>query len=1056
MIRWFANNDIAANFLMVGILLAGIYTAFFRIPLEVSPSRTFDGIYFSMSYRGGTAKDVEKGILIPVEEALEGLNGIKEINADGYRDRARIWIEAEEGYNMRVLLDDIQSRVDGITTFPSETERPEIKIPDSSQFYEVLSVAVTGRLDADELRKVSRRVQEDLLEIDGISLVNLSGDRDYEISVEADPERLKSYGLGLSDLANAVRRSSVDLPAGSIQSESGSLVVRTRGQAYTKADFSKIPVRASNGAEVQLGEVANVRDGFEEGEKIVEFNDKPALFVEVMRTGAESAIDIANKVTDYVNNSSNRFPDGIELYTFDDQSISIRGRLNALTSSLIQGSILVFIVLGLFLRPMLAFWVVIGIPVCFAGGVLMMPTFGVTANVMSVFGFIIVVGVVVDDAIVTGENIYSKMREGIDPLEASITGAHEVAVPVTFGVLTTVVAFLPLMFFDGRWGTYARQIPPVVGPVLLFSLIESKLILPAHLKHLKMSVAVGNPFLRFQDRIARGLELFVQRVYQPILETCVRRRALVAAVFAAMALVMAGYCQGGRLGFVSMPSVDRLKVTAYLSLSNDTTIENTHRYVERIVAAAETLKSEFVDLGTGTSLIKSVMKVSGARHMSSSYDKSRAYIAVEVVPPSLRSVPGPRNSEIANRWTELVGPIPEARYFRIRGEESSGRDDEQEQESLEVELRGPSSEAKNIIAESIADQLRSFDGINSASADVNYGQDELEFTLKARAAELGLTQQMLAQQIRQSFFGEEAQRIMRGVDDIRVMVRLPREARESLHTIDRLKIRTPDGSEVPLATVANLDFVQAPSSVERNGGAEVIRIGAQPMDETVDIIGISREITPVLEDLIRDEPSLSFIFTGYVAEAAESRKRTLIGSVALFFALFALLAIPFKSMVQPFYVLIAVPFGVIGALLGHIIMGITPSYLSIFGMLALAGVVVNDSLVLVDFVNRQVRNGTPLKEAVLSAGARRFRPILLTSVTTFVGLIPLLMDRSIQAQFLIPMAVSLGFGVLFATAITLILVPCALLLGQDIGKLIGSAREWYFGPFRKTDSVLAE
>jgi multidrug efflux pump subunit AcrB len=687
---------------------------------------------------------------------------------------------------------------------------------------------------------------------------------------------------------------------------------------------------------------------------------------------------------------------------------------------------------------------------------MMMPTFGVTANVMSVFGFIIVVGVVVDDAIVTGENIYSKMRTGMDPLEASITGAHEVAVPVTFGVLTTVVAFLPLMFFDGHWGNFARQIPPVVGPVLLFSLIESKLILPAHLKHLKMRVGGGNPFSRFQERLANGLELFVQRVYQPILEYCVRHRAVVASVFAAMALVMAGYSQGGRLGFVSMPSVDRLKVTAYLSLPSDTTIENTRKYVERIVAASEILKGEFIDPGTGKSLVKSVMTVSGARHVSSSYDKSRAYIAVEVVPPSQRSEPGPRNSKIANRWTELVGPIPEARYFRIRGEESSGRDDQREQESLEIELRGPSSDAKNAIAERIADQLRTFDGVNNASAEVRYGQDELEFTLKPRATEMGLTQQMLAQQIRQAFFGEEAQRVMRGVDDIRVMVRLPKQERQSLHTIDRLKIRTPDGTEVPLATIANLEFVQSPTQIERNAGAEVIRIGAQPMDETVDIIGISREITPLLEDLIRDEPTLSFIFKGYVAEAAESRKRTLIGSVALFFALFALLAIPFKSMVQPFYVLIAVPFGIIGALLGHIIMGITPSYLSIFGMLALAGVVVNDSLVLVDFVNRQVRSGTPLKEAVLSAGARRFRPILLTSVTTFVGLIPLLMDRSIQAQFLIPMAVSLGFGVLFATAITLILVPCALLLGQDLGILISRSREWYFGPFRKADSVLVE
>ena len=963
MIRWFANNDIAANFLMVGLLLAGAYTALFKIPLEVSPAYNFGGIYFSMPYRGGTAKDVEKAILIPVEEALEGVKGVKMINSDGYRGRARIWIEAEDGYDLRTLMEDIQSRVDGITTFPQETERPEIRVPDSSLFREVLTVAVTGRLDQMELRKVTRRVQQELLEIDGISVANMEGESNLEIAIEADPERLNSYDIGLAELANAIRRSSIDLPAGSIQSESGSLVVRTRGQAYSKEEFGKIPVRAGNGAELLLSEVATVKDGFEEGEKVVNFNGRPAMFVEVMRTGLENAIEISDKVKAYVAQANQRFPEGIQLYTFDDESISIRGRLSALISSLLQGSLLVFLVLGMFLRPQLAFWVVVGIPVCFAGGVLLMPWFGLSANVMSLFGYIIVVGVVVDDAIVTGENIFSKMKSGMDPLEASVTGAHEVAVPVTFGVLTTVVAFLPLMFFDGHWGEFAKQIPPVVAPVLLFSLVESKLILPAHLKHLKTTKPKRNPVLLLQQKLADGLERFVDKVYQPVLAVCLRHRGTVLAGFAAMALIMAGYSQGGRLGFVSMPSVDRLMVSAYFGLPNDTTIEVTRQYVDRLEAGAKQLQEEFIDPGTGESLIRNILTVSGARHIGSSYDKSRGYVAVEVVPPSLRSEPGPRNSVLAKRWGELVGPIPEANYFRIRAEESGGRDDDREQESLELELRGPASEAKNAIAERIADHLDTFEGVSKASARINYGQDELEFTLKPRAAELGLTQQMLAQQIRQSFFGEEAQRILRGTDEIRVMVRLPRAERESLHTIDTMKIRTPSGAEVPLTTVANLEFVRAPSEVERNGGAEVIRISAQPDDEEVDIIGIADELRPVLDDMLSANPELSYLFTGYVAEAAESKKRTLLGSIALLFALYALLAIPFKSMVQPIYVLLAVPFGIIGALLGHVVMGITPSYLSIFGMLALAGVVVNDSLVLVDFVNRQVNSGTRLDVA---------------------------------------------------------------------------------------------
>jgi len=1048
MIRWFANNSIAANFLMVGILLTGLYTAFFRIPLEVIPSIDLNVVYISMSYRGATAKDVERAILIPVEEALEGVNGIKMVNADGYRGRARFWIEAKDGYDLRVLMEDIKNRVDSITTFPSETERPRISIPDSSRWFEILTVAVTGELSAHELRKVARRVQEDILEIDGISQVNLEGDRDYEISIEADLERLEAYNLGFRDLADAVRRSSIDLPAGSIRSASGNLVVRTRGQAYTRAEFEKISVRAANGAELLLGDVATVHDGFVEGDTVIEFNGEPALFIEVMRSGNENAIEISEKVKDYVRSAPARFAEGVHLYVWDDESISIRGRLSTLTWSLFQGCLLVFVILGLFLRPQLAFWIVLGIPVSFAGGVLLMPWFGVTANVMSLFGYIIVLGLVVDDAIVTGENIYSKLKTGMDPLEASVLGAKEVAVPVTFGVLTTVVAFLPLLFFEGWWGDFAKQIPPVVGPVLVFSLIESKLILPSHLKHLRMDHARTDAFARFQKIFADGLEWVVAHLYQPSLEFALRHCPTVIAGFVAIGLLMAGYCQGGRLGFASFPTVDRPSISAWLDLPDDTTLETTHAHIDRIAAATEQLRAEFMDGDTGNSLIRNVMKVSGARRVSSSFDKSRGMVSVELLPPGQRTEPGPKNSEIVKRWTEIVGPIPGARSFVMRGEDSGGRDEDREEEPVEIELRGPASEKKNAIAQRIVDYFESFDGITTAWANINYGQDELEFTLKPRAAELGLTQQSLAQQIRQAFYGEEAQRILRDTEDIRVMVRLPKAARESLHTLDRLKIRTPAGAEVPLLTIADIAFVKAPTFIERNAGAEIIRIGAMPQDDTVDIIGIAEEATPGIQAMVDEGDDLSFMFTGYIEGHVKSRQRTIIGSVALFFALFALLAIPFKSLIQPLYVLIAVPFGIIGALLGHIIMGITPSYLSIFGMLALAGVSVNDALVLVDYINRQCREGVPLSEAVRQAGAKRFRPIVLTSATTFVGLLPLLMDRSIQAQFLVPMAVSLGAGILFSTVITLFLIPCALTLSDDMGKKLARLRNWYVRPFR--------
>lgn len=1048
MIRWFARNDIAANFLLIGILVAGIYTAFNKVPLQVDPDWEFNDIFVNMNYRGGTAKDVERDIVIPIEEAIRDMPGIAEIHSEASSNRASLWVEVKDGTNMRELLEEMKSRVDRITTFPDPNERPMLSIPDSNAWKEVITVAVTGDLEEEELYRAARRVRDDLIEMNGISQAELQGERPFEIGIEADQDSLRSYGISFQDITDAIRQFSVDLPAGSIESTSGRLTVRTRGQAYTREEFARIPLRSSNGADVKLGEVAVVKDGFDEEQRIVRFNGEPALMVEVMRHDQESAIDVAEKVHAYVNSASSRFPPGIRLYAWDDESLSIRGRLSTLTTSLIQGCLLVFVLLGLFLRPALAFWVVIGIPASFAGGILFMPAFDLTANLMSVFGFIIVLGLVVDDAIVTGENIYSKLKTGMDPLEASVEGTREVAVPVTFGVLTTIVAFLPLLYFEGRWANYARQIPPVVAPVLLFSLIESKLILPSHLKHLKTGRTKFNFFTRMQKRIADGLEVFIERVYNPTLAWSVSHRYTVGAIFVAMALLMFGYCKGGNLGFVSTPTVDMLRITASIDLPNDTPLERTDLYVKRIAKAVDQLRTEFTDGEDGESLILNVYTQTGERGWTSNtVDETQGEVSVEIVPPSQRREPGPKNSVIANRWKEIVGEIPEAQSFNVRGERS-GRRGERNEEPIEIELRGEGSDLKTEIAHQIVDVLEGFDGISDAYTNVGTGQDELEISLKPRAAELNVTQQALAQQIRQAFFGQEAQRVQRGRDDIRVMVRLTQDERNSLHTLDTLKVRTPGGAMVALSSVADVKMVKAPGHIERIDGAEVVEIFAVPEDEEVDIIGIAAAAAPAIQKLVNTGEGLSYRYTGYIAEHEDSKRRTIVGAVALMLALYALLAIPFKSLVQPIFVLLAVPFGIIGALLGHIIMDIVPSYLSVFGMLALAGVVVNDSLVMVDFINRRRAEGMALKEAILTAGGARFRPILLTSLTTFAGLMPLIFERSIQAQFLIPMAVSLGFGILFATVITLYLIPGAYMISDDLGKEVRRLRDWYLRPFR--------
>ena len=1048
MIRWFAKNGISANFLMLSILVMGAYTAFYRLPLEVSPSMTLEMVRIDMDYRGGTAKDVERAILIPIEESLEGLRGVKQIRSRASTGSGHFYIEALPGTDLQVMLDEITSRMDGITTFPDETERPRIYIPDSSNWFEVLSVAVTGDMDPYDLLRVTRRVHEDLLELPGLSLAQIDDLSRYEISIEADDEKLVAYGLSFQDLTDAVRRFSVDLPAGSIESQGGTYLIRTRGQAYSGNEFASIPIPTDSGTEVKLGEVATIHDGFEEGQVQVEFNGQPSMMIEVLRTGNESAIDISNKVREYVASAHERFPPGVNLYVWDDESISIRGRLGTLVSSLLQGSVLVLIVLGLFLRPSLAFWIVLGVPVAFAGGVILMPYFGITANVMSLFGYIIVVGIVVDDAIVTGENVYAKMKDGMIPLEAAIKGTEEVTTPVTFGALTTIVAFLPLMFFDGQWGDFAKQIPPVVGPVLLFSLIESKLILPSHLKHLRIKQKRGF-YSRFQASIADGLERFIEICYAPTLRFAVRHRGSVASLFIAMALAMAGYCIGGHIEFVSFPSVDRQRISAILELPSDTPIETTEHYIKRLDDAVIQLKNEFVDPGNGKSIIQNVSRQIGSARWNQGFDKSRGYVSIEVMSPDERTEPGPRNSVIAERWTELVGPIPEANRFRVYAESTmvrGGNDDNAQ--SLYLELRGPSSPQKFEVAEEIRNLLETYEGISTVWADINYGQDELELTLKPRAVEMGFTQVSLAQQIRQSFYGEEAQRLQRGIDDIRVMVRLPRQDRESLHTLDEMRVRTPSGADVPLATVADIHFAKAPSSIERVDGAEVIYIGGQPMDEAVDILGIAAELEPRLQELCAAN-NLSFRYRGYVEEAEDARRQTVLAGFALLFALYALLSMALRSLKLSMIVLLVVPFGIIGALLGHIILDMTPSYLSIFGMLALAGVAVNDTLIMVDYVTRRREDdGASLMEAALEAGSRRFRPIMLTSVTTFLGLTPLMMETSLQAQFLIPMAVSLAFGVLFATAITLYLVPCSLLLMDDVERAMSTAKRWYMRPFQ--------
>lgn len=1035
MIRWFTKNHVAANVLMLAILLGGGYLAWFKLAVEVEPSITFQSIHISVPLRGGSPKDVEQKVVLPIEKALEDVSGIDYVESNAFRNQAWIQAYAQKGVDIKELKADIESRMDAISTFPSEAERPKVRIPNTANWKEVISVMIYGDLSEDDLITAARQVRDDLSALDGISKVDIQGLRAREITIEIDPEKLNAYGLTTNQLAAAIRENSVDLSAGSINNNGERILIRSSSQAFYAKQFRDLLISRTDGSEVYLGEIANVIDGFEDEQKIVRYNGQKGILIEIMRLGDENALKIANTVKKYVETAEDKFPEGINFATWDDESISLVGRMKILFENLIQGAILVFVLLGLFLRPKIALWVVIGIPVSFAGAIICMHAFGVTANNMSMFGFIIVLGIVVDDAIVTAENIYAHLKIGkLSPLEAAVFGTSEVATPVTFGVITTIVAFVPLMFIGGWIGEMAKQIPLVVIPVLVFSLIESKFILPAHLKHLTAERKQTNFLIRLQRKIADSMERFIEKIYQPALSFAVKYRYITASSFLTLLILVISFEL--TRDFNPTPSTDRYIIRAELDMVNGTSFQQTEKTTARIVNAAYKLKDRFKDGGSEKSLIQDVVTVTGGRIWDTNVDPTSSQLFLEILPPSQRTGHNhATNSEIAKAWREEVGEIAGARNFNIRAQQNNSRH-MQDNEGVTILLTGSNEDNKQDFADTIETWLKGHPSIQSAYISKRDDQREFEIQLKPEGVEAGLSQESLARQIRNAFFGTQVQQIQRGEDELRVMLKLPEDQRTSIHTLETLRITLPDNKTASISQFANITEGSTPPRISRRNGSRIITINATPKPG-FKVPSIEKELTEELNELSATYSGVSWQYLGTLAEYKEANQRLWILGIFLAFTLYALLAIPFKSFLQPFYVLLAIPFGIIGALLGHELLDMETSYLSLFGILALAGVVVNDSLVMVDFINTKRLEGKPVREAIMTAGARRFRPIILTSITTFAGLMPIIFEKSIEAQFLIPMAVSLGFGILFATVITLFLIPCAYSIGEDIKDVLG-------------------
>ena len=1027
MIAWFARNDVAANLLMATVLLLGGYSLLNETAVEIFPEFEPNAIMVRVSLRGASPEDAELGIATRVEQALEGLDGIKRVVSRSSEGGASIIIEITDNQDAREALDEIKTRVDAIDTFPEDSRNPVIRL--AQRTHDVITVVVSGPYSEEEIRLFAERVRDDLLRMDGISQVSLDAVRRYEIAIEASQDRLRRFDLTLAEIAAAVRASSADLSAGNVRTQGGDVLIRSKGQAYRRSDFESIVVKTNpDGTIVRVADVARVDDGFQEDALKTTFDGDFAALIQVQRVGDESALQVSEKVRGYLAERQASLPAGLQATWWDDNAQRLKNRLGVLGSSALQGSVLVITLLALFLRPKIAFWVFIGVPISFIGAFTFMGLLGISLNLMSAFGFIVVLGIVVDDAIVTGESVYQRLKSGDSGLDASVNGTLDVAVPVTFGVLTTMVAFSPLAFIEGRFGAIMGPVAAVVICVLLISLVESKLVLPAHLKGMggAYEKESDNRLARWQRAFADGFEVRILRYYRPALEFLTRHRYATLVSFAGVLFVMVALVLSGWTRFTFMPRITGETATATLSMPAGTQFSVTERYVTQMFEAAVELQARYTDEATGESVIRHVLASTGSRRGSVGSNFGR--VEIELIPLEHRSN-DISTQEMVTQWRRLIGPVPGAESLTIRTDFFRAGD------PIDVQLSGRSLTSLAAAAESVKEHLATYPTVFEIADSMSDGKEELRIELKPQGHVLGLTRNEVALQVSRAFQGFLVQRIQRGRDEVQVLVRLPPEERANVATLDEMLIRTPTGRQVPLAHVATLNPGRGPYQITRIDGYRTLNVTAEVDKPKTNMTVLNEQLGQYLDRLLLQYPGITYKMEGEAREQRESFGSLQTGVIIVLFAMYCMLALPLKSYAQPLVVMSVIPFGLIGAVAGHWMMGYTLSMLSIMGLLALTGVVVNDSLVLVHAVNRQRQLGNSPQEAVLNAGVIRFRPIILTSLTTFFGLLPLLLEKSTTAQFLIPMGISLGFGILFATAITLILVPVNILIGHDLAQI---------------------
>ncbi|MEQ9824412.1 MAG: efflux RND transporter permease subunit [Puniceicoccaceae bacterium] len=1044
MIAWFARNGVAANLLMLVVAVAGV-VSLMTVKRELFPQFSLDMITVSVPYLGASPEEMEEAVIVRIEEAIQGLDGIKQVRSTAVENMGSVVIEVRRGYNLAKVKEQVKTRVDAISTFPEQTERPIVDEVLLNR--DTIWVSLYGDTDERALKEMAVRLRDELVEISGISQVEVQGVRDYEISIEVSEHRLRSHGLTFDEVVNAVRGESLDLPGGTLRTRAGEISVRTKEQDYRGVEFERIVLRQHpDGGRLLLEDVATVRDGFVDQPILNRFNGKPCAFVLVQEVGDENPLEISAKVYEYVDEVRERWvPEGIEIVAWGDGSFYLQDRLDLLINNGLIGFVLVFLSLALFLRPSLAVFVSIGIPVSFLGTFAIAPFIGVSINLISLFAFILVLGIVVDDAIVVGESVFSEYQQSEPGVDAAIRGTHRVSTPVTFAVLTTMVAFLPVFFLPGLMGKFFVMIPAVVIPTLAFSLIQSKLVLPYHLTLCRVGDRSGrshlNVFSRFQRAFSDRLEHFIHNRYAPFAQRMIHFRYLVFAGFVAMLLLSIGLVGAGWVRSVWFPNVPSDFIMVDLEMAPGTNIEQTNATVEIIentlleVAKAEQERTGFNPVQHYGTMVGYAVSTGGPSVGTYNSGSHLASIVVEMGKSELRDSSA---FQVSTLWRDQIGTLPGVRRLVFHASASGPT-------GLPIDIRLTGRDFGQLKAASLAiqERLKQYDGIFDIRDTYAEGKQEVKVYARENARALGVTAASLGSQVRSAFYGAEAQRIQRGKHDVRVMVRLPENERQSLGSLQQMRIRTGDGREIPIAEVAELEYGFGYPTISRVDRKRVIQIQADADKDVANLTDINAELyETVLPELLRDYPGVVSVKDGEAKDQAEVIPVLMAGAILVLVAIYALIAVPFKSYLQPLIVILVVPFGVGGAIAGHFLTGQELSVLSFLGIIALTGVVVNDSLVLVDCVNQLIREqGMPMHEAVWRGAVTRFRPILLTSVTTFVGLIPILLERSLQAQFLIPMATSLSFGVLFATFITLMLVPCSYLILEDIQRLL----TWMFG-----------